>query len=157
MTENKNIAIRTKQSQMMAEATNVYNIAYDLVHKTYLNKIKDMKIVPMSESGIENRNSVNFRLVEITRIVHDDKKSALENLLNVLATLHPDYTVALIIKSIRDETHFYMGIRSSSQSKPASSGVKLLEQALEGNFPGSDHRSLKDNEINSIQIGRAHV
>jgi len=150
MSENQNVSVHTKRSEMAAEAAKMYNIAYDLVNKTYLNKIESMKIVPLTDSGIENRSSINFRLVEITRIVHDEKKSSLENLLNVLATLHPAYTVALIIKSIRGETHFYMGIRSSTQSKPASSGIKLLEQAIEGNFPGSDHRSLNGNEINSI-------
>jgi hypothetical protein len=150
MSENQNVSVRNKQSEMAAEAAKMYNIAYDLVNKTYLNKIESMKIVPLTDSGIENRDSINFRLVEITRIVHDEKKSALDNLLNVLATMHPDYTVALIIKSNRGKTHFYMGIRSSTQSKPASSGIKLLEQAIEGNFPGSDHRSFNGNEINSI-------
>lgn len=150
MSENQNVSVRTKRSEMAAEAASMYNIAYDLVNKTYLNKIETMKIVPLADSGIGKIDSINFRLVEITRIVHDEKKSALENLLNVLATLHPDYTVALIIKSNGVETHFYMGIRSSSQSKPASSGIKLLEQAIEGNFPGSDHRSLNGKEITSI-------
>lgn len=150
MSYNQNTSILTKQSQMVDEAANMYNVAYDLVNKTYLNKIQDMNIVPLKDSGIENRNSINFRLIEITRIVHGDKKSALENLLNVLATLHPDYSVVLIIKSTGVETHFYIGIRSSSQSKPASSGIKLLGQALEGNFSGSDHRPLEASEINSI-------
>ena len=87
MSENQNVSVHTKRSEMAAEAARMYNIAYDLVNKTYLNKIESMKIVPLTDSGIENRNSINFRLVEITRIVHDEKKSALENLLNVLATL----------------------------------------------------------------------
>ena len=150
MTEDYKISIQTKQREMAAEAADVYTTVYSYLYKTYLNEIDAMEVVPLKDSSIDGRSSINFRLVEITRIVHDNKKSALENLLNILAALHPDYTVALIIKSDGNETKFYIGIRSSSQSKPASSGAKLLGQALEGSFPGSAHRLLRDSEVSTV-------
>lgn len=150
MNEKKRIGESTRLTEIASNAAQVYATVYDLVNKTYLNRIENMEIVPLDDSDIESRSSINFRLVEITRIVYDNRKSAIENLLNVLGTLHPDYTVAMIIQAKDAATHFYLGIRSSSQAKPASSGIKLLKQALEGSFPGSDHNALKDDEINSI-------
>ncbi|MDD3049976.1 MAG: DUF87 domain-containing protein [Candidatus Cloacimonetes bacterium] len=142
--------IQTKQMEMASESVNQYNIAYDIVNKTYLNKLNTLDIIPFQKSGFELRGSMNFRLLEITRIVHGDRKSTLENLMNILSTLHPDYGVVLIIKSDSKDTFFYIGIRSYNQAKPASSGITLLEKSLDGHFPGSSHRSLKDSEITSV-------
>lgn len=150
MNEDDKVMVQTKPNEITAGVANMDDTVYSYLYKAYLNEIDTMEMVSLKDSGIEHRSSINFRLVEITRIVHDNKKSAMENLLNVLAALHPNYTVALIIKSDGNETKLYIGIRSSSQSKPASSGVKLLAQALEGSFPGSIHRDLRDKEIKSV-------
>ncbi|MFA5498790.1 MAG: DUF87 domain-containing protein [Candidatus Cloacimonadia bacterium] len=135
--EQKKSLIERKPAEYVAHES--VQRFYSLINKSYLSQIKEFDLIPFDESNIAKRDGINFRLIEITKIVYNDKKSIAESLLNVLGALHPQYFTGLLLKSNGTETKLYACIKAFSDEHPASSGLKLFRQALEGNFPGTEY------------------
>ena len=151
MASNKTyITIEENKATLQQQANEQYALARDVVYRTYLNRLSDYPIIPFSEIGIANRGPMTAGLLEISRIVYDSRGNALDDLLNVFASLGNCYGATLIIKSNRQFTHLYLGVRAYSHEYSASSGTNLLKQTLDGHFPGTGISALKYSEITEL-------
>lgn len=137
----------TTPAEAVRTAALYLEAARALVYRSYLSDLDTARVVPLEQAGCEHLGT-NVRLLELTRIVYDKRENSLDELLNVYTALgSAGYGVVLLIHSDGSKTSLYLGVRAHGQERAASSGEKLLRQALVGQLPGTDHRKLYQDDI----------
>lgn len=120
-------------------------LADKFINKNYLININNNFVLPIEE---ELKSTTFIRLYKISRIVYDRKENVNDKLISVYsALLNLKSTGILLIESCADGIDFYIGIRSLDNA--ATSG-KILEKSIKGNFPGSEIKSMKNSQIESL-------
>lgn len=84
----------------------------------------------------------NIRFLNITKWVSDPEENSLEKLVNVYDVLSSDRcNIALVFHRIKLKTEVYLAVvntENANNNVDADSFVRRLEEALRGNFPGSE-------------------
>lgn len=124
-------------------------VADSLIRRTYLSGLDEQKVIKFENTGMEPINRDNVRMHQLTRLVYDKRENTLENLLNIYAAVgSAGYGLVLILKSDGKTTILHLGVRSdTAKTKSATSGMKILSQALDGHMCGSKHENLSYDRI----------
>lgn len=129
----------------MRQLAQGFQVADIYLNRSYLDNFVAAPIIP---AGREILNISDMRIIEISKLVFDEKEKFIDKLMSVYSALYSlDSAVALIIDSDGTRIHFYMGIRSSDNSAIAGD---ILESTLKGNFPGIVFDSMNIAEIDYL-------
>lgn len=119
--------------------------ANSFINKYYLINLHEYPVV---EADPAEKSDDYIRLFKVARIVYDKDENANDKLISVYSALYniqSSYT--LIIKSHDQSLDFYIGIRSKNN---ASTAEEILNESLNGNFPGSVTKHIEKKQITNI-------
>ncbi len=124
------------------------------IYNAYLNQIKDLysPVDKNAEFAWKNEEKewvqdefkpgYNIRYINITKWVTDKKENSLEKLVNVYEVLSNEKcNIALVFQRTCDETKVYLAVtntENASNNVNADNFIKRIEEAIKGNFPGSE-------------------
>ena len=115
------------------------------LNRTYLESFSAAPIVPETRALMD---TTKLRLLEITKIVYDQKEKFTDKLKSVYSALHSlNSAVALLIQSDGDAVRFFIGTRSVLNAAIAGD---VLESTLKGNFPGISYCTLSVSETEKM-------
>lgn len=108
------------------------------INRQYLSNI-DVHAVQRREE-----NYAQMRLFRLSKLVFDVNENTNDKLISVYGALNSiGATVMIVIRSTASGVEFYVGTRCTQSSTAGS----ILEQALRGNFAGSEITPLRNAEI----------
>ncbi|MFI3255155.1 MAG: DUF87 domain-containing protein [Eubacteriales bacterium] len=141
---NKAEAAKASEKQL-AQSFNTVDV---YLNRTYLKNFSLAPIIPANKTICD---LTKLRLVEISKLVYDEKENFLDKMMSVYSALHSfEATVSLILNSDGNEVKFYIGVRS--EVSVATVG-DVLESTLKGNFPGIVFQSLDLPKIQNVVEG----
>ena len=114
------------------------------IYNAYLTQLKQLYIpvVRNSEYGKDFDVSRNIRFFNITKWVVDRDENSLEKLVNVYEVLsNEDCNISLVFHRTCDTTHVYLAVtntRNADNNVDVENYRIRLENAIRGNFPGSE-------------------
>lgn len=124
------------------------------IYNAYLGQIKDLyspvdKNVEFAWQNEEEewildefKSGYNIRYINITKWVTDKKENSLEKLVNVYEVLsNENCNIALVFHRTCDETEVYLAVTNTdnaSNNVNVDNFIKRIEEAIKGNFPGSE-------------------
>lgn len=143
--ENYLLEMPDPRDSVSRERTNRLIAASSIeIFNAYLNQLKELYL-PVDSTAEFNSNfdsDHNIRYFNITKWVTDKKENNLEKLVNVYAVLsNENCNIALVFNRTRENTNVYLGVcnNKNSDSSVDADGYKIrIEQAIHGNFPGSE-------------------
>lgn len=122
-----------------------FQVADVYLNRTYLESFSAAPIVPETRALMD---TTKLRLLEITKIVYDQKEKFTDKLKSVYSALHSlNSAVALLIQSDGDAVRFFIGTRSVLNAAIAGD---VLESTLKGNFPGISYCTLSVSETEKM-------
>ena len=122
-----------------------FQVADVYLNRTYLESFSAAPIVPETRALMD---TTTLRLLEITKIVYDQKEKFTDKLKSVYSALHSlNSAVALLIQSDGDAVRFFIGTRSVLNAAIAGD---VLESTLKGNFPGISYCTLSVSETEKM-------
>jgi len=123
----------------------------NIIDKQYLIN-NNYEIIPIDKQEQEMDISSSVRFLKIDKLVYEKDIKIVDKLTSVYSALNSINTT-IITKLVSDGTkcNVYIGIKNEGK---ASSSLKVLKGALEGNFPGtqfSNNNGLDNSEIEDLQ------
>ena len=108
------------------------------INRQYLSNIDVHSVQEMSGNYSE------MRLFKLSKLVYDVDENTNDKLISVYGALNSiGATMIILIRSVSSGIEFYVGTRC----KESSTAGSILEQALKGNFAGSEITALRNSEI----------
>lgn len=130
-----------------SDLENSFSIADEYLGKNYLFELNKHEVISLP---IHIRNSTvrqHIRLLQIDKIVYDKNEDITEKLINIYSTVgNLESSLVLIIDSDGKKVDLYIGVRSQN----VSAAREGLEKSFNGNFPGTELRNLRNNEIEEV-------
>ena len=114
------------------------------IYSAYLPQIDSIYLPIGSEAEYDEPFDAarNIRFLNITKWVSDPEENSLEKLVNVYDVLSSDRcNIALVFHRTKLRTEVYLAVvntENANNNVDADSFVRRLEEALRGNFPGSE-------------------
>lgn len=114
------------------------------IYSAYLPQIGSVYLPLVSEAEYDGPFDAarNIRFLNITKWVSDPEENSLEKLVNVYDVLSSDRcNIALVFHRNKLSTEVYLAVvntENANNNVDADSFVRRLEEALRGNFPGSE-------------------
>ncbi len=124
------------------------------IYNAYLGQIKDLysPVHKNAEYAWQNEEEewildefkagYNIRYINITKWVTDKKENSLEKLVNVYEVLsNENCNIALVFHRTCDKTDVYLAVTNTDNAGNnvnADNFIKRIEEAIKGNFPGSE-------------------
>lgn len=140
----------TSQEEKIIDMAQAYILADDILNKKYLSELGNYQIVPLEEVDSElakKEPGDSTRIFHIDRIIFDKEENNQEKLLNVYNALHNcGGSVILLVKSEGKQVDFYLGTRTNDLML----GQDILQNAMSGNFSGSNLDKKKSGEVEEI-------
>lgn len=137
------VAQATTEKLLAANSIEVFN--------AYLPQISTL-YVPLAKDDFDS--NYNIRYFNITRWVTDKKEDSLEKLVNVYSVLSDETcNIALIFHRTTQLTQIYLAVtntKNASNNSDADIFVKRLQDAVKGNFPGTEFGDDSGNGIPSF-------
>ncbi len=131
-------ATATEQTSRLIAAAGVE------IYSAYLPQIGSIYLPIGSEAEYDGPFDAarNIRFLNITKWVSDPEENSLEKLVNVYDVLSSDRcNIALVFHRTKLKTEVYLAVvntENANNNVDADSFVRRLEEALRGNFPGSE-------------------
>lgn len=131
-------ATATEQTSRLIAAAGVE------IYSAYLPQIGSIYLPLDSEAEYDGQFDAarNIRFLNITKWVSDPEENSLEKLVNVYDVLSSDRcNIALVFHRTKLKTEVYLAVvntENANNNVDADSFVRRLEEALRGNFPGSE-------------------
>lgn len=134
-------AVTMTQKLLATSSVEIYNAYLPLLKKLYLPVKKEC------EFDTEFNSYKNIRYFNITRWVTDKSENSLEKLVNVYQVLSDEEcNIALVFNRTQRNTEVYLAVTSMKNTGSninANNYAKRIEEALSGNFPGSEFSDKK--------------
>ncbi len=114
------------------------------IYSAYLPQIDSVYLPLVSEAEYDGPFDAarNVRFLNITKWVSDPEENSLEKLVNVYDVLSSDRcNIALVFHRTKLSTEVYLAVvntENANNNVDADSFARRLEEALRGNFPGSE-------------------
>lgn len=134
-------AVTMTQKLLATSSVEIYNAYLPLLKELYLPVKKEC------EFDTEFNSYKNIRYFNITRWVTDKSENSLEKLVNVYQVLSDEEcNIALVFNRTQRNTEVYLAVTSMKNTGSninANNYAKRIEEALSGNFPGSEFSDRK--------------
>jgi len=134
------IAQATTEKLLAANSIEVFN--------AYLSQISTL-YAPLEKDNFDSE--YNIRYFNITKWVTDKKENSLEKLVNVYAVLSDETcNIALIFHRTTQLTQVYLAVtntKNANNNSDADTFKKRLQEAIKGNFPGTEFGTDSGNGI----------
>lgn len=134
-------AVTMTQKLLATSSVEIYNAYLPLLKELYLPVKKEC------EFDTEFNSYKNIRYFNITRWVTDKSENSLEKLVNVYQVLSDEEcNIALVFNRTQKNTEVYLAVTSMKNTGSninANNYAKRIEEALSGNFPGSEFSDKK--------------
>ena len=117
------------------------------IYNEYLLHLKDFYVPVKEDAEYETsfHPGYNIRYFNITKWVSDKKENSLEKLINVYAVLsNEDCNIALVFHRLMSGTKVYLAVTNTQNAEDnvdVENYRKRLEEAIRGNFPGTEWES----------------
>ena len=140
------VAQETTERLLAANSIEIYNAYLDQIKELYCPIDSNAEFAWQSEDGEwildEFKSGYNIRYINITKWVTDKNENSLEKLVNVYEVLSNEKcNIALVFNRTCDETKVYLAVtntENASNNVNADNFIKRIEEAIKGNFPGSE-------------------
>ena len=151
---NDTVAEELTKRLLAASSVEIFN--------AYLPQLKDLYVPVQKDAEYENpfNPEYNIRYFNITKWVTDKKENNLEKLVNVYEVLsNEECNIALIFNRKCDKTEVYLAV---TNTKNAQDNVDVenykarLENAIRGNFPGSELSEAKSGTLPCFKNDNAY-
>ena len=110
----------------------------DIVFKTYLSKLGDMKIADMQLDVVQKDTIPNTALFKITKMVYETDEYATEKFISVITAMtYANCSISLIVDGKGNHTDFYLGVFCNDSKRPLYSITETFQSAIKGQFPGT--------------------
>lgn len=159
---NHHLAIKEENDDVVPVSTNLYDMNLQLLHrnlvqcldkiedevlKGYLETIDRMPVVPLDTKIVTQLPDIQF--FQITELVCQEGELSVSK----LATLYSAFcdkpcTLVLRISSDGVRQKIYLGVRSRSEYYSTNAMKVMLQQGLEGLFPGSQSQAYYVEDLN---------
>lgn len=137
----------------------VINNAAKIINKSYLENLENMEIVPLSIEDLDIDIAKCGKFYKLEKLVLNKEENFLDKLTtiaNVVSSV--DGTLATIIDSDGNNINYYIGIVSKKyrinnkkNNDIRNGSSNAFSGAIEGNFSGSELKSIENNEIEKIR------
>ena len=115
---------------------NCLTIIDDELMKGYLSNLESLSIIPYDDISSDSETKPYF--FKITQMVYQKDEFSVDKLATVFHTLSDrNCSLVLIIDSDGVKNDFYLGVRSNDEGRSTSTLREMLEQSLQGLFPGT--------------------
>ena len=122
-----------------------WNVFDNMISKKYLDILPYASLLPDEQSFGDVLK--NVRVDRITKIVYDKEEDNLAKLNSVFSAVYASGSAVFIfLKNTDSVTNIYIGISDTTPQKAADS-MKVLEHALNGNFPGIMRQELDADSV----------
>jgi hypothetical protein len=141
------LSLNSLDVRRQADLQKSLSVAEEYLGKNYLMDLTQHELVsiPLHIKNISVRQ--NIRLLRVNKIVYDKKEDITEKLINIYNTVgNLKSSLVVIIDSDGTEVDLYIGVRSEN----VSAAKEGLEKSFKGNFPGTELRNLRNNDIEKI-------
>lgn len=146
--DEQKLVIENFSPEKIVDLATAYTLADGMLNKKYLANLNQFDIVPFKESNAELakiKNCDDLRIFHVDRIIYDKEENNQEKLLNVYSALHNcGGAVILMIQSDEMQMNFYIGTRNQGAAD------EILNRSLQGNFPGTNVKLMKDDEVFNV-------
>jgi hypothetical protein len=124
-----------------------FSIADEYLGKNYLFELNKHEVVSLPHHIQNITVKEQIRLFQINKIVYDKNEDISEKLINIYNTVgNLGSSLVLIVDSDGKEVSLYIGVRSQN----AFAAKEGLENSFHGNFPGTELKNLRNNEIEDV-------
>ena len=130
------------------------------IYNAHLSELSELYLPAQQyteEDKAMNSPGHNIRYFKLNKWVSDKKENTLEKLVNVYGVLsNEDCNIALVFNRTVKESIVYLAVSNStdkSDNKDINSCMNRLEQALKGNFPGSEHDAVNPGVLPIFKDG----
>lgn len=115
------------------------------VNRNYLIQMSGHRVIPL-DMQIQSTGSI--RLFKIEKIVYDKKENVNDKLISVYSALQDvDSAALMVLEGNPTGASMYIGVRSEVNAATAG---KILEKSFQGNFCGSELKSMMNSEIDQL-------
>lgn len=140
------IAQEMTERLLAANSIEIYNAYLEQIKELYSPVDNNAEFAWQNAEGEwildEFKAGYNIRYINITKWVTDKKENSLEKLVNVYEVLsNENCNIALVFNRTCDETNVYLAVtntENASNNVNADNFIKRIEEAIKGNFPGSE-------------------
>lgn len=134
-----------RSDQQLAQSIGFVN---QFIQKNYMIGLSAWPVEPVRE---DLKRSGCIRLFKLNKLVFDTPESVNNKLVTVYNALSSiGSSVLLVADSNGVKVDYYLGVRSGTD---ASTAGRILERALQGNFPGSNIEALRNDRIEALMAG----
>ena len=124
------------------------------IYNAHLSQLSELYLPAVQFTAEEAKNynpNFNIRYFNITKWVSDKKENSLEKLVNVYGVLsNEDCNIALVFNRTILGCNVILAVANSfikKDNKDINSYMNRLDQALKGNFPGSEHEETQSGTL----------
>ncbi len=122
------------------EAETSINCIEEIVSKSFLNQLSDIKVLPCIIKDTDTR------VFNISRLTYDKNESIYDKLSTVISSMsYAKCSIFFVINGFADRTDFFIGVKSHDEERTIESISKTLKDSLCGNFPGIKINTDEDN------------
>ncbi len=120
-------------------------MADKFINRNYLIRLSGYRVLPLD---MQYQSTGSIRLFKIEKIVYDKKENVNDKLISVYSALQDvDSSALMILEGTPTGTSMYVGVRSEINAATAG---KILEKSFQGNFCGSELKSMVNSEIDQL-------
>lgn len=145
---SSNIISKNKPlNSIIAKAEHSIITSRNIINRDYLNLLSIPDVLPVAYKDLKQYN-MDTRLFKISRIVYDNKNSAIESLNAIYNTLgSAGYSVFLLFEGNGESVDLYIGTTSKPGAGYGDTSGKLLVKSFDGYFPGSKLEPIAVGEL----------
>ncbi|PGR04077.1 helicase HerA domain-containing protein [Priestia megaterium] len=136
------------------ELQQAFALSNEFVEKQYLSELTTHNVAVLPKHIQEFKMQSNVRLFKVNKLVYDKNENTFDKLVTVFNALgNTNSSLIFVVDSDGNHTDLYIGARTSTSKELVNPAKETLEKSFLGNFPGSQIRNLRNNEIEKVVEG----
>ena len=124
----------------------------DEILKGYLTSLSTYPLIPMDEQSFAKNDDIYF--FRITELVYQENEFSVPKFATLFHSMaNKPCTLVLMIRSDGTTNEFYLGVRAERKENSSSTLASVLQQSLDGLFPGSRVQPFLKEELETSLQG----
>ncbi len=126
--------------------------AKNILDRDYLSSLDQCRVLELPQELKKLEILDHCRIYQLKKLVYDEKEDVQDKLTTIISGIYSiGASLAVIVNGNRKQVDYYLAVLDKSDSGNVSSYGEQLKGLLDGNFPGSESRSLNSTEITQLQ------